>query len=60
MLIFLDQWWRIPISQLTYVDQVHVLLALLLFYNLRIVERFMGSRKFLVSLTHAHLLFAIY
>lgn len=28
-------------------DQAHVLLGLVLFYNLRVIERLMGSRKFL-------------
>jgi hypothetical protein len=41
------QWWRIPLNQLIYTSQSQVLLAVLLLYNLRVIERLMGSRKYL-------------
>lgn len=41
------QYWRIVLNQLIYVNQSEVLLGILLLYNVRVLERLMGSRKFL-------------
>lgn len=41
------QWWRIVLNQIAYTNQAQVLLAVLLLYNLRIMERLMGSHKYL-------------
>lgn len=40
------QYWRIPVNQMVYLGQGQVLLSLLLLYNLRVVERLVGSRKY--------------
>lgn len=41
------QWWRIPLNQVIFVNQSEVIIAILLLYNLRVIERLIGSAKFL-------------
>lgn len=43
------QFWRLLAYQLCYANSVEVLFAAMTLYNLRIVERLWGSRKFAVS-----------
>lgn len=43
------QFWRLLAYQLCYVNSSEVLFAAMSLYNLRIVERMWGSRKFAVS-----------
>lgn len=43
------QFWRLLVYQLCYVNSTEVLFAAMSLYNLRIVERMWGSRKFVVS-----------
>lgn len=43
------QFWRLLAYQLCYVNSTEVLFAAMSLYNLRIVERMWGSRKFVVS-----------
>jgi hypothetical protein len=45
------QVWRILIYQLCYTNSSEVLFAAMTLYNLRIIERLWGSRKFAVSYT---------
>ena len=42
------QLWRVLIYQLCYTDSFEVLFAAMIFYNLRVIERLWGSRKFAV------------
>ncbi len=41
------QWWRLIIWQLAYSNQSEVMFGALLFYNYRVLERMMGSNKYL-------------
>ncbi|CAG80445.1 hypothetical protein B0I72DRAFT_88994 [Yarrowia lipolytica] len=41
------QWWRLLTWQEVYVNQSEIIFASLALYNLRIVERLLGSRQFL-------------
>lgn len=43
------QWWRVPLNQSIFVNQSEIIIAILLLYNLRVIERLIGSAKFLVS-----------
>jgi hypothetical protein len=43
------QLWRILIYQLCYTNSSEVLFAAMTLYNLRVIERLWGSRKFAVS-----------
>ncbi|KAK6538038.1 hypothetical protein TWF694_010931 [Orbilia ellipsospora] len=47
-----NQWWRVLIWQGTYANTGEVLFASLAVYNLRIIERLWGSRKFASFLTY--------
>ncbi|KAF3930921.1 hypothetical protein ABW19_dt0207450 [Dactylella cylindrospora] len=47
-----NQWWRVLIWQGTYANTGEVLFATLAVYNLRIIERLWGSRKFASFLTY--------
>jgi hypothetical protein len=51
------QLWRILIYQLCYTNSSEVLFAAMTLYNLRVIERLWGSRKFAVS--EASLLYGI-
>jgi hypothetical protein len=44
------QFWRVLAYQLCYANSAEVLFAAISFYNLRIVERMWGSRKYAVGL----------
>ena len=44
------QIWRILIYQLCYTNSSEVLFAAMTLYNLRVIERLWGSRKFAVSI----------
>lgn len=46
-LLVWHQYWRIPFNQMVYLGQGEVLLSLLLLYNLRVIERLIGSQKYL-------------
>jgi len=43
------QWWRLLIWQGVYANAGEVLFATMAVYNLRVVERLWGSRKFAAS-----------
>jgi membrane associated rhomboid family serine protease len=43
------QLWRLLAYQLCYTNSTEVLFAAMSFYNLRVVERMWGSRKYAVS-----------
>lgn len=47
----LDYWqyWRLLTWQLAYVNSAEVLFASMTFYQLRVIERLWGSRKFAVG-----------
>jgi hypothetical protein len=49
------QLWRILIYQLCYTNSSEVLFAAMTLYNLRVIERLWGSRKFAVSASNATL-----
>lgn len=51
------QLWRVLIYQLCYTNSSEVLFAAMTLYNLRVIERLWGSRKFAVS--NASLLYRI-
>lgn len=53
------QFWRILAYQLCYVNSTEVLFAAMSLYNLRIVERMWGSRKFAVSDFHETFYFTL-
>lgn len=53
------QFWRILAYQLCYVNSTEVLFAAMSLYNLRIVERMWGSRKFAVSDFHETFCFTL-
>jgi hypothetical protein len=53
------QFWRILAYQLCYVNSTEVLFAAMSLYNLRIVERMWGSRKFAVSDFHETFFFTL-
>ncbi|KAK9457125.1 hypothetical protein V1511DRAFT_455694 [Dipodascopsis uninucleata] len=40
------QWWRLLVWQIVYLNESEVLFSSLLLYNLRVIERLLGSRKF--------------
>ncbi|KAK7204158.1 hypothetical protein BZA70DRAFT_290705 [Myxozyma melibiosi] len=40
------QWWRLLVWQFVYLNESEVLFSSLLIYNLRVIERLLGSRKF--------------
>ncbi|KAK9350043.1 hypothetical protein V1523DRAFT_356089 [Lipomyces doorenjongii] len=40
------QWWRLIVWQFVYLNESEVLFASLLVYNLRVIERMLGSRKY--------------
>ena len=44
------QFWRIFTHQLCYTNSTEVLFAAMSLYNMRVIERLWGSRKFAVSL----------
>lgn len=44
------QFWRLLAYQLSYTNSTEVLFAAMSFYNLRVVERMWGSRKYAVSI----------
>lgn len=48
----LDYWqyWRLLTWQLCYTNSTEVLFAAMTIYNLRVIERLWGSRKFAVSI----------
>lgn len=43
------QLWRVLISQLCYTNSSEVLFGAIMIYQLRVIERIWGSRKFAVS-----------
>lgn len=47
------QTWRAFIFQLCYTNSAEVLSAVITLYNLRVVERLWGSRKYAVCFYHA-------
>ena len=49
----LDYWqyWRLLTWQLAYTNSAEVLFAAMTFYQLRVIERLWGSRKFAVGIT---------
>lgn len=49
----LDYWqyWRLLTWQLAYTNSAEVLFAAMTFYQLRVIERLWGSRKFAVGLS---------
>lgn len=47
------QFWRLMAYQLCYANSSEVLFAAMTIYNLRIIERMWGSRKFAVSCSRA-------
>lgn len=49
------QFWRLLTYQLCYTNSTEVLFSAILLYNLRIVERMWGPRKYAVSFTRRHL-----
>ncbi|KAI1056358.1 hypothetical protein LB507_001949 [Fusarium sp. FIESC RH6] len=53
------QFWRLLAYQLCYVNSTEVLFAAMSLYNLRIVERMWGSRKFVSFLTVTYLITSI-
>lgn len=55
------QWWRLITNQLIYTNQSEALLSTMLIYNMRVVERFYGTRKYLsfVLLTFIFSCFAV-
>ncbi|KAK9322730.1 hypothetical protein V1517DRAFT_124898 [Lipomyces orientalis] len=40
------QWWRLIVWEFVYLNESEVLFASLLVYNLRVIERMLGSRKY--------------
>jgi hypothetical protein len=46
------QFWRLFTWQLCYTNSTEVLFAAMTFYQLRVIERLWGSRKFAVGLHH--------
>jgi hypothetical protein len=52
----LDYWqyWRLLTWQLAYTNSAEVLFAAMTFYQLRVIERLWGSRKFAVGTHHLH------
>ncbi|KAK9233933.1 hypothetical protein V1525DRAFT_367739 [Lipomyces kononenkoae] len=40
------QWWRLIVWEFVYLNESEVLFASLLMYNLRVIERMLGSRKY--------------
>ncbi|KAK9472453.1 uncharacterized protein V1510DRAFT_417557 [Dipodascopsis tothii] len=40
------QWWRLLLWQTVFLNESEVLFGALVFYNLRVIERLVGSRKF--------------
>ena len=46
------QFWRLLTWQLCYTNSVDVLFASMTFYQLRVIERLWGSRKFAVILSN--------
>jgi hypothetical protein len=46
---FLWQYWRLLTWQLAYTNSAEVLFAAMTFYQLRVIERLWGSRKFAVG-----------
>jgi hypothetical protein len=44
------QYWRLLTWQLCYTNSTEVLFAAMTFYNMRVIERLWGSRKFAVSI----------
>ena len=53
------QLWRLLAYQLCYTNSTEVLFAAMTIYNLRMVERMWGSRKFAVSTASANKCFYI-
>lgn len=45
------QAWRLLIYQLCYTNSTEVLFAAMTLYNMRVIERLWGSRKFAVCIT---------
>lgn len=45
------QWWRLVTWQLCYTNSTEVFFATVVLYNLRVIERLWGSRKFAVCFT---------
>lgn len=43
----LGQWWRVPLNQLLYISQSQVIISAMFFYNMRAIERIVGTRKYL-------------
>lgn len=55
------QWWRLITNQLIYTNQSEALLSTMLIYNMRVVERFYGTQKYLsfILLTFIFSCFAV-
>ncbi|KAK9449201.1 uncharacterized protein V1518DRAFT_417392 [Limtongia smithiae] len=53
------QWWRLIVWPFVYLNESEVLFASLLMYNLRVIERMLGSRKYasLLLLSYVFTLF---